>query len=299
MMLSRKSKREIPLHIMLLPGVVLILLFQYFPMFGIIIAFQKFIPTKGFLGSPWVGLSNFEYVFSLPDTKQIVWNTIFIAFMKIIAGLIFPIIMALLLNEILREWFKRTIQVIIYIPHFLSWIIFGGILFEILSLGGIVNQMLGIFGIEPILFLGNPDTFPYILVGTDLWKNLGFSTIVFLAAITNVDPNLYEAAAIDGANRWKQTWNITLPGMLPIIILVATLALGEILNAGFEQVLTLYGPAVYKTGDIIDTYVYRMGLISAQYSFAAAVGLFKSVVSFILVSVSYYLAYRFAKYRIF
>lgn len=297
--LSPRTKREIPLYVMMLPGVVLVLIFSYGPMLGIIMAFQNFIPAKGFFESDWVGLDHFKFMIQLPDFRQVVWNTLFIAMMKIAAGLIFPITVALSLNEVMKEWYKRFVQVVIYAPYFLSWVILGGILFQLLSSDGIVNQFLGVLGIDPILFLNSAPIFPYVLVGSDIWKNVGFSTIVFLAAITNVDPTLYEAASIDGASRWKQTWSVTLPAMLPIIILVATLSLGDILNAGFEQVLMLYGPALYKTGDIIDTYVYRIGLIDAQYSFAAAVGLFKSLISLVMVSLSYFLAYRLANYRIF
>nr|WP_243864741.1 ABC transporter permease subunit [Paenibacillus castaneae] len=268
-------------------------------MFGIIMAFQNFVPSSGFFDSKWVGLEHFKFMVQLPDFRNVLWNTFFIAMMKIAAGLLLPVTIAILLNEVMKQWYKRFIQVVIYAPYFLSWVILGGILFQLLSIDGIVNQFLGLFGVEPILFLGKPSIFPYVLVASDTWKNMGFNTIVFLAAITNVDPTLHEAGAIDGANRWKQIWNITLPGMFPIIILVATLSLGDILNAGFEQVLMLYGPALYKTGDIIDTYVYRIGLINGQYSFAAAVGLFKSMVSLVMVSLSYYLAYRLANYRIF
>jgi len=270
-------------------------------MIGIIIAFQRFIPARGLFGpQEWVGLGNFRYMLTLPDTYKILRNTIFIAGMKIISGLSVPIIIALLLNEVRREWFKRSVQTIIYLPHFLSWVIFAGILIDILSPSeGIVNKILESVGIRPIYFLGDPKWFPYTMVITDLWKNFGFSTIVYLAALTNISPTLYEAAEIDGANRWQQTWYITLPGMRPIIVLLATLSLGSILNAGFEQIFNLYSPQVYDTGDIIDTFVYRIGLIQAQYGLATAVGLFKSVVSFILISFSYYLAYRFADYRIF
>ncbi|WP_424991982.1 ABC transporter permease [Paenibacillus castaneae] len=284
---------------MLVPGIILVLIFSYGSMFGIIMAFQNFVPSSGFFDSKWVGLEHFKFMVQLPDFRNVLWNTFFIAMMKIAAGLLLPVTIAILLNEVMKQWYKRFIQVVIYAPYFLSWVILGGILFQLLSIDGIVNQFLGLFGVEPILFLGKPSIFPYVLVASDTWKNMGFNTIVFLAAITNVDPTLHEAGAIDGANRWKQIWNITLPGMFPIIILVATLSLGDILNAGFEQVLMLYGPALYKTGDIIDTYVYRIGLINGQYSFAAAVGLFKSMVSLVMVSLSYYLAYRLANYRIF
>ncbi|PYI53190.1 protein lplB [Paenibacillus flagellatus] len=294
-----KWRHELPLHLMMLPGLVILLIFSYWPMVGIVIAFQKYVPAKGLFGSEWVGLKNFLYVYNLPDTFQIVYNTIYIAVMKIVAGLVVPITVALLLNEVAREKIKRSIQTLIYLPHFLSWVILGGVLIDVLSLKGIVNQWIGLAGIDPVYFLGDNDWFPYVLVATDTWKDFGFGTIVYLAALTGINPSLYEAAVMDGANRWKQTIHITLPGILPVVVLMTTLSLGNVLNAGFDQVFNLYSPQVYESGDIIDTFVYRIGLIDAQYSVATAVGLFKSVVSLLLISVSYMLAYRFAGYRIF
>ncbi|WP_125666787.1 ABC transporter permease [Paenibacillus baekrokdamisoli] len=285
---------------MLLPGLIIVLIYSYGPMFGIVIAFQKYIPAKGFFDSKWIGLANFKYFWSLPDTLQVFKNTIFIALMKIITGLIAPITIALLLNEVMHRYVKRGIQTLIYLPHFLSWVILGGIMIDILSpSSGIVNWALGIFGIKPIYFLGDNQWFPFVLIFSHLWKEFGFSTIIYLAALTSINPTLYEAAVIDGANRIKQTWHVTLPGMRPIIVLMATLSLGGILNAGFDQVFNLYSPQVYDSGDIIDTFVYRMGLIDAQYGPATAVGLLSSVVACIFISLTYYLAYRFAKYRIF
>lgn len=237
---------------------------------------------------------------SLPNTWEVVWNTIFIATMKIVAGLVAPIVTALLLNEVGKTLFKRGIQTAIYLPHFLSWVIIGGILIDILSPStGIVNSFLGIFGVDPIYFLGSNSWFPYVMVISDTWKEFGFATIVYLAALTSIDPALYEAAAVDGAGRLRQTWHVTLPGILPIIILLGTLSLGSILNAGFEQIFILYSPQVYESGDIIDTLVYRMGLVQFQYGPAAAIGMLKSLVSFVLISLAYFLAYRLAKYRIF
>ncbi|MEV5025616.1 ABC transporter permease [Paenibacillus sp. LPE1-1-1.1] len=291
---------QLPLHIMILPGLLLILVYSYGPMLGSIIAFQDFNPARGIFDSEWNGLDNFRYVMDLPGTFQVVWNTLIIAVMKIVVGLIVPIAVALMLNEVRKELFKRTVQTMVYLPHFLSWIILGGVLIDILSPSqGIVNQMLNWFGIDSIYFLGSNEWFRTVLVVSDVWKEFGFNTIVYLAALTGINPSLYEAAVIDGANRWKQTLYVTLPGMAPIIILTATLALGQVLNAGFDQVFNLYSPQVYETGDIIDTFVYRIGIVDAQYGVATAVGLFKSVVSLILLSVSYILAYRFANYRIF
>lgn len=296
----RKWRREIPLHMMILPGLVLILIYSYVPFFGLTMAFQKFLPARPFFDNPWVGLEHFRYVWDMPNSLRVLWNTLYIASLKIVVGQLVPIAIALLLNELRKEWLKRGVQTLIYLPHFLSWIILGGILIDILSPSqGIVNQLLGVFGIEPIYFLGDNRWFPITIVISDVWKEFGFNTIVYLAALTGINPSLYEAAVIDGASRWKQTLNITLPGILPIVVLLATLSLGNVLNAGFDQVFNLYSPSVYESGDIIDTLVYRVGLEQAQYSVATAIGLFKSIVSCVMISLSYFLAYRLANYRIF
>ncbi|MCD9023237.1 ABC transporter permease [Cohnella silvisoli] len=299
-MTTRKWIREMPLHVMLIPTVVLLIAFSYVPMTGIAIAFQNFYPGHNFFSSPWVGWENFQYMLQLPGTLQVLYNTLFIAVLKIVANLVVPIVMALLLNEVRKMWFKRSVQTIVYLPYFISWVLLGGILVDILSPSqGIVNEILKAVGLPSVYFLGDNHWFPFTLVATNTWKEFGFNTIVFLAALTGINPSLYEAACIDGASRWKQTLKITLPGLLPIIILLATLSLGNVLNAGFDQVFNLYNASVYESGDIIDTMVYRIGMGDGQYSVATAVGLFKSVVSFILISVSYLLAYRFANYRIF
>ncbi|MBP1991528.1 putative aldouronate transport system permease protein [Paenibacillus eucommiae] len=299
-MKTKRFGRELPLHLMILPGAALIFIYHYIPMVGVAIAFQKFVPIRGITGSSWVGLDNFIFVLQLPDTLKVVANTLTIAVMKIVAGLVVPIGIALLLNEIGRTAFKRTVQTLIYLPHFLSWTILAGILIDVLSpSSGLVNQALEFIGLEPIFFLGDNRWFPFTLVISNEWKEFGFSTIVYLAAISSIDPSLYESAVIDGAGHWRRTWHVTLPGIRPIVVLLMTLSLGQILNAGFEQVFNLYSPIVYESGDIIDTMVYRMGLINAQYSFATAIGLMKALVSLILIAVSYMLAYRFANYRIF
>lgn len=295
-----KFKRELPLYLMILPGSILVLIYSYGPMAGIVMAFQKFVPAGGFLGSDWVGLKNFEYIFTMPDVFQVLWNTIFIAVMKIVAGLVVPIVFALMLNEVKNKVVKRGIQTMVYLPHFLSWVILGGILVDILSPSyGIVNQIIQAVGLKPVFFLGDNRVFPYTMVVTDVWKNFGFNTIVYLASLTGINPEQYESAIIDGAGRWKQTWHITLPGMLPIIVLTSVLSLGNVLNAGFDQIFIMYSPQVYKSGDIIDTMVYRVGFINAQYSVSAALGLFKSLVSFVMIVISYRLADKFANYRIF
>lgn len=293
-----KMRRAWPLYMMLIPGIVLVFIFSYVPLYGIVIAFQKYNPRMLF-NSPWVGLENFRYVFGMPGFLRTIWNTFYIATIKIVLGIIVPVVFSLMLNEVNHSGFKRTFQTLVYLPHFISWVIMAGILIDLLSLDGIINQIIGVFGVEPILFLGNNGTFPGTLIVSDVWKTFGYGTIVYMAALTGIDPSLYEAAMVDGANRWKQTLNITLPGIMPIILLMTVLSLGNVLNAGFDQVFNLYSPIVYESGDIIDTFVYRLGLEQLQYSPAAAVGLFKSLVSFVLIGLGYLLADKWAHYRVF
>ncbi|ACX65513.1 MULTISPECIES: ABC transporter permease [Bacillales] len=300
-MQKRSWKRELPLHVMILPGFLFLLVFNYLPIGGIIIAFQKFIPAKGLFGDQdWIGLRNFEYVMNLPNFDNIMWNTFYIAMMKVILGLLVPIVIAILLNEVRHMALKRGVQTAIYLPHFLSWVVLGGIFIEILSPNdGLVNRALQSFGIEPIFFLGDNRWFPNTMILTDVWKEFGYGTIIYLAALTSINPNLYEAAQIDGASRWRQTLHVTLPGMQMVIVLLMVLNLGNLLNAGFDQIFNMYSPMVYESGDILDTFVYRIGLLDAQFGVATAVGLFKSVIALVLVSVSYYIAYKVADYRIF
>lgn len=293
-------RKNIPLHLMLLPGVILALIFSYGPMVGLIMAFQNYNPFDGLFKSEFVGLDNFRFVLSLPDTYSAIWNTIYIASLKIIASLIVPLTVSLMMNEIRNQKFKRITQTIVYLPHFLSWVILAGVFIDLLSPStGAINLGLKSIGIKPIFFLGSQKWFPLTMVITDTWKGFGYGTIIYLAALSGVDPTLYEAAIIDGANRWKQTVHITIPSISGIIILSLTLSLGNVLNAGFDQIYNMLSPVVYQTGDIIDTMVYRMGLIDAQFSLATAVGLFKSIVSLILISFSYMMASKFANYRIF
>lgn len=295
------SKKQKHYHLMLLPGFILLAIFSYVPMIGIIIAFQKFIPTKGMFGSKWVGLKNFEYLFSMSDSWNVFGNTIVIAVSKIIIGLIVPIIFALLLNEVRKKAFQKAVQTIIYLPHFLSWVILGTIFLTMFSGTGAVNSALMSLGIaeEPILFMQSNSWFRSIIISTDVWKSFGYNTIIYISALSAISPELYESAAIDGATRWDMAIKITLPCMKSTIVLMATLSLGNVLNAGFEQILTMYNPIVYETADIIDTVVYRMGLLDQQYGIATAMGLVKSVISFILIVTSYSLAKKFANYTIF
>lgn len=291
-------KRQWQYHAMLIPGVILTFIFAYIPLYGLVIAFQEYNPGMGF-SSPWVGLENFKFLFSQPAFVKTIWNTLYIAFFKLIGGIVAPVIVALLLNELASEKIKRVFQTLVYIPNFLSWVIMAGVLMEILEKSGAVNQVLGMIGIESVNFLGDPNVFPWTIIVSDIWKGFGFGTVVYLAALSGIDPGLYESAMMDGAKRWKQTLYITLPLLMPTIILMLVLSLGSVLNAGFDQIYNMYSPIVYETGDIIDTYVYRLGIEQAQYSIGAAVGLFKSVISCILVGVSYILADKVAGYRVF
>jgi putative aldouronate transport system permease protein len=286
---------------MLIAPAVVVIVFSYIPMAGIVIAFQRFIPARGLFGDQkWVGFDNFIYIFQLPTAARAFRNTLIIAVAKIFFGQLTPIVFALLINELANLTLKRAIQTFIYLPHFLSWVILAGVMVDVLSPRyGIVNEILKLVGIEPIYFLGENAWFRPTMVITHVWKEFGFSTIVYFAAITTIDPQLYESAHVDGANRRQQMWHITLPGMMMVIVLIAVLNLGSVLEAGFEQIFNFYSPLTYESGDILDTLVYRIGLIERQYGPSTAVGLFKSVVSLILISTSYLLAHRFANYRVF
>lgn len=289
-----------PLHLMLMPAVIVVFIFVYLPMGGLIMAFQDFKPALGFFKSPWVGMEQFRFMFEYPDSKQVIINTVFIAGFKILSNLIVPFVFALLLNEVRINFFKRTVQTLVYLPYFISWVVLGAILTDMLGTDGIVNQLLNnVFGIDPVFFLGDGNWFRATVIVSDVWQNFGFGTIVYLAALTGINPDMYEAAEVDGASRWKQTLHITIPCTLPVVVVVGTLAMGNILNGGFDQIFNLYTPLIYSKGDIIDTFVYRTGILNGQFSFGAAVGLFKSLVGMIMIIISYRLAYKLANYRIF
>ncbi|MDD9271879.1 ABC transporter permease [Paenibacillus sp. GCM10023248] len=301
--LKRKDRlvRELPLYLMLLPAVALVAIYSYGSMAGVVIAFQKFIPARGLFGDQrWVGFQNFVTLFSMPNIWPVIRNTVVIALCKMVAGIIVPVVFALLLNELRGILTKRIFQTMVYLPHFLSWVILSGILINLLSpREGIVNILLTKLGMEPVFFLGNPSVFPATMVVSDIWKTFGFGSVIYLAALTSIDPALYEAAVIDGANRWRQTWHITLPGISSMVVLMSVLGLANILNGGFDQIYNLYSPVVYSTGDILDTFVFRLGIEQAQYSLSTAAGLFKSGVSLVFIVVSYYLADKLTGYRVF
>ena len=297
--LAVRLRIELPFHMMLLPGFLMVMILKYIPMVGLGIAFQDYNPVFGMFDQDWVGLENFAYVFSMPTFPRIIYNTLFIAILKIIAGIVVPVTFALMLNEVNNMVYKRSLQTIVYLPHFISWVALAGIFLDVLSMDGIVNSLLGQLGVNPIYFLGDEKVFPYTMVVTDVWKTFGWNTIVYLAAITGVDPSLYEAAYLDGANRYRQTIHVTIPTIMPIVMLMTILSVGNVLRAGFDQIFNLYSPLVYSTGDIIDTFVYRLGILGAQFGPATAVGLFQSLVSFVLITMGYWAADKFAGYRVF
>ncbi|WP_115993471.1 ABC transporter permease subunit [Cohnella lupini] len=282
------------LYALLVPGLLFLLLFKYAPMYGIIIAFQDFNIFAGVAASDWVGLAQFEKLIHSDEFLQVLANTLLISLYKIVILFPIPIVLALLLNEVRKMLFKRTIQTIIYLPHFLSWVIISGLFLNILSpSGGIVNEVIRSLGGQPISFMTDNDLFRSIVVFTAGWKEIGWNAIVFIAAIAGIEQEQYEAASIDGAGRIKQMISITLPGILPIIMLMLILRIGSLLDAGTEQILTMYNPLVYENGDVIGTYVYRMGLGQQDYSFSTAVGLFNSAVGFLLIVIGNSLSRKF------
>jgi putative aldouronate transport system permease protein len=292
---KRYIASEVFYHGMVLPGMIFVFLFNIVPMFGIIMAFQDYKPAKGYFKSNFVGLKHYAYLFQIPDGFEIFRNTLVLAVGKIVFGTLMAIVFSILLNEIRAKWLKKSVQTIVYLPHFLSWVILATAIKSLFRLDGSVNALLG----TSINFLGNSSIFQPLLIGSDVWKEFGYSSVVYLAALTAIDPGLHEAAKIDGANWWKRVFHVTLPGMRSVIILMAAMGLGNILNAGFDQVYNLYTAPVYETGDIIDTYVYRVGLNGMQYSFGTAIGLMKSAIAFVLMMTANGMAKKFTDNKIF
>ena len=286
-------------YLMLLLPVALVFVYSYIPMAGIVISFMDYKPALGFAGSRFIGLEHFRTLFNNPQFSQALENTVIIAFWKIVFGLVVPVTFALLLNEVRNTAYKRVAQTVVYLPHFISWVLMSGIIIDFLSATGAMNQLLGLFGMEPVLFLLDNKLFKPVLIVTDIWKSFGWGTIIYMAALTGVDPNLYEAAAIDGAGRWKQTLHVTFPGILSTVVLKMTLSLGDVLNAGFDQVYNLMSPVTMQSGDILDTLIYRLGMENANFGLSTAVGLFKSLVGAVFIIVSYKLAHRLTGYKIF
>ncbi len=298
---GRKTRRRLirnnlDTYALLLPGLVFLFLFKYTPMYGVIIAFQDFNIFDGISGSSWVGLEHFKKLMQSDEFMQVFGNTLIISMYKIVMLFPLPILLALLLNEVGRLWFKKTVQTLVYLPHFLSWVIISGLFINILSpSAGIVNEVIQSLGGQPVSFLLDNDYFRGVLVFTAGWKEVGWNAVIFIAAIAGIEQDQYEAASIDGAGRIQKMISITLPGIAQTIILMLILRIGSLLDAGTEQILTMYNPVVYQTGDVIGTYVYRMGLGKMDYSFSTAVGLFNSVIGFLLILSGNFLSRKFMK----
>lgn len=292
MTLSKTIWRDRYIWMLVLPGLLYFLIYKYMPMFGIAVAFKDYNLVKGFWESKWVGLKHFRNIFDNPDVGRIFLNTITISLMQILFAFSIPIVLAVMLNEVRRNTVKRTIQTIIYLPHFLSWVVIASISFIFLSSEGIVNELLKMFGFNAVNFLANPELFRPLLVGQLVWKEAGWGTIIYLAALTSISQELYEAADMDGAGRFRKIWHVTLPGIRGTIVILFILQLGGILDTSFEQIYLMLNPLVHHVGDVIDTYVYRRGIQNGDFGFTTAVGLLKSVVGFIMIVLANTLARR-------
>ena len=289
-------KRDWQLYVLLAPTIIWLLLFLYKPMYGLQIAFKDYSVFRGIEGSPWIGLVHFETLFGSEQFLRALKNTIYISLLSLLFGFPAPIIFALMFNEIYHKWFKKTAQTIVYLPHFISSVIIAGIVITAFSpSAGIVNTVIGWFGLDPIYFLTKPEWFRPIFVGTTIWQEAGFQSIVYLAAIAGVSPTLYESAVVDGASRWQMMWKITLPSIMTTIIIMLIIRIGNMLEVSFEMIILLYQPATYETADVINTYIYRQGIQGGQYDFAAAAGLFNAVVAFILVMTANALSKRYSR----
>lgn len=297
-----RRRKALTFHAMLFPGVVLTFIFCYIPMFGLTMAFQNFVPSKGLFGAQtWVGWGNLTFLFSLPEIGRIFRNTIILAVAKNVCGIIIPVVIAIMMSELRHTFVRKSVQTVVYLPHFLSWVIIATMMTDMLSpVDGAVNRLLEAFGMDPVYFLGNEKIFPVTMVISDQWKEAGYGSIIYLASIFGIDLSLYEAAKIDGANKWQQIIHVTLPGMRNIIMLMIMLAVGNILNGGFDQIYNLLNNQVKETGEILDTFIYELAFgRTRNYSLSAMAGLFKSVVSFVLISTGYFLSYKFADYQLF
>ena len=283
------------LFMLLAPVLIYFIVFHYGPMYGILIAFKEFYPAKGILGSEWIGFNNFEKLFTGLYFIPVLKNTLIISFYKLVFGFPAPIIVCLLLNEVRKVAFKRTIQTISYLPHFISWVVLAGIVIEILSPSrGSINYFLQLLGFEPVFFIADTRWFRFVLVGSAVWKEVGWQSIIYLAAVSGIDPELYDVADLDGAGRFRRIWSITIPSIIPIIIIMFIFAAGSIINDDFEQIFNLLNTNVLSVGDVISTYTYREGLQQMNYGYATAVGLFKNTIALILVTFTNYLSRKYS-----
>ncbi|NOU95829.1 ABC transporter permease subunit [Paenibacillus sp. LMG 31456] len=284
------------MYFMLLPGVLFFIIFRYVPMYGLIIAFQDYKPHLGMMNSPFVGLKHFTRFFSEPQFLDLFRNTALLAVYNLAFFFPLPIVLSLMMNEVRREKFKRFVQTLIYVPHFVSWVVVVGVFYMLLTTeGGILNELLFVITGEKIAFLLEPDWFRTMIVTQSIWKEVGWGTIIFLAALSGVDLQLYEAARMDGANRWRQMWHITLPAIRSTIVILLILRLGSFLDSGFEHIFLMLTPTNREVGEVFDTYVYVKGLTQSQFSYSAAVGLFKSVVGLVLVMGANWLSKKFGE----
>ena len=296
--LWKRMVRAKSIYLFILPTLLYFIIFSYIPYYGLTIAFKDFRIFSGLAASPWVGLKHFEAMFASPDFPRLVRNTVLISTYRIVFGFPIPILFALLLNEVRHMTYKRVIQTITYFPNFLSWVVYGGIVLVFIQPTGIINAVLTSMGFQRINILTSTANFVPMLVITDIIKGFGFGAIIYLAALSGIDPQLYEAAVIDGAGRLKQTWHVTLPGIRPTIVIMFILSLGNVMSAGFDQIFVLYNASVYRVADIIDTYVYRIGLQNARYSLGTAVGMFKGVIGFVLIFVANSIIRRTGEYSL-
>ncbi len=292
----RRWKANLPLLLLFLPGALFYILFKYVPMGGLVIAFKDYNFADGVFHSPWVGMDNFESVFRQPQTVNVIRNTVVLSFLNVFVGFPFPILLAIMLNEVRRNWFKRVIQTVVYLPHFFSWVIIGGFVVTLFSVQtGTINHWLEAWTGESYPFLFNPGSWIAIYVGSGIWKEMGFSAIIYLAALTTIDPSLYESASLDGASKFRQIRHITLPGISSTIIVMFILAMGKLMEVGFDHVYVLQNGVVSNVADVVSTFIYRVGLQGAQFSLTAALGMFESLIGLTLVLMANALARKYDK----
>lgn len=294
--LGQRAWRDRYLLLIALPGIAYFILYKYVPMFGLVLAFNDYNPFRGMFSSPWVGFKNFKEIFENKEVLSVLWNTLSISLLQIVFAFPAPILLALMLNEVRSTFYKRLVQSLIYLPHFLSWVVVVGICVIFLRGEGLLNHFLkDVFGWQAVPWLTDPAFFKPLLIGQVIWKEIGWGTIIFLAALAGVNPQLYEAAIVDGAGRWRQIWHITLPAIRSTIVILLILRLGHVMDVGFEQIFLMLNPFNRDVGEVLDTYVFQRGIVQSDYSFATAVGLFKGFVGLILVLAANYLAKRFGE----
>lgn len=294
--MRRYLRKNYHYYLLLILPLLYFVVFKYIPMYGVLLAFRRFTPGGSIIGSEWVGLRYFEFFISDPSFWKVVRNTVLLSTLNLIFGFPIPIVFALLLNEVAATWWKRIVQTISYLPRFLSTVVVVGMINQILSpSGGVVNNVIQALGGDPVFFMAEPEWFRTIYITSDIWQYMGWSAIIYLAALSTIDPQLYDSSHIDGASRFQQTWHITLPGIAPTIIIILILRIGDLLSVGFEKVLLMYNPLTYETADVISTFVYRIGIVQNSYSYATAVGLFNGVVALIMIWIANRLARRFSQ----